>query len=276
MTERDVGSDLGSSVGSDVGSGTASGAGSDVRSGVRLVQELGLNTRADGDRQYGTATVVEGMLVPGTTNLRSSVVTVWVDIVCGHFAVAQLTPRVPVTLELGLDLYREPAGLHQVRLEGRVAKAGRSVVVATVDLADEEDRPIGVAHASFVAAPDTELRFDGDIEMRSGALLDRPFAERAGCVRVAPGTARLPRPPDGGNSAGTLNGGLLSLVAEEAALSATDARGLSHLALRYLRPVRRGPAVARAEIVGEVANIEIHDEGDGDRLAVIATAHLWR
>jgi acyl-coenzyme A thioesterase PaaI-like protein len=65
------------------------------------------------------------------------------------------------------------------------------------------------------------------------------------------------------------------LAAEEAALSLGDAAGLSHLALRYLRPVRTGPAVARAEVVGEVANIEIHDEGDGGKLAVLATAHLW-
>jgi hypothetical protein len=39
--------------------------------------------------------------------------------------------------------------------------------------------------------------------------------------------------------------------------------------------VRTGPAIARAEVLGEVANIEIRDEGDGGKLAVLATAHLW-
>jgi acyl-coenzyme A thioesterase PaaI-like protein len=243
--------------------------------GVRIVHELGLDTWFDGPEQRARATVVEPMLVPGTANLRTSVVALWADIVTGNLAVVELSPRVPVTLELGLDLYREPAGLTDVYAVGRVAKAGRSVVVSTVEFTDVAGEPVGVAHGSFMAAPDETLTFAGDGHVHSGVVLSVPFAQRASCERVPPAAARIPVPPGGGNLVGTLNGGLLALVAEEAALAASDARGLSHLALRYLRPVRLGPALARAEVVGEVANIEIIDEGDGDRLAVLATAHLW-
>jgi acyl-coenzyme A thioesterase PaaI-like protein len=245
-------------------------------SGVRIVHELGFDSWPEGDEYHGLATVTPMMWTPGTQALRTSVLATWADIVCGSLAVVALSPRVPVTLELGLDLYRVPVGLGEVRAIGRVAKAGRSVVVSTTELIDGEGTPVAVAHGSFMMAPGVLDDFE---DLRLGlsdvAPLAVPFAERAGCTRLAPGVARIPLPPGGGNAAGTLNGGLLALAAEEAALSLGDAAGLSHLALRYLRPVRTGPAVARAEVVGEVANIEIHDEGDGGKLAVLATAHLW-
>jgi acyl-coenzyme A thioesterase PaaI-like protein len=249
----------------------------DGTASAHMLLELGLETWDAGEEQHATGPVLDGMLVPGTENLRTSVLAVWADTIAGHQAIRELSPRVPVTLELGLDLYREPAGLHGVRAVGRVAKAGRAVVVVTVEFADVDGAPVGIAHVSFMAAPDSNLVFPGErLEVRTDRRLSVPFAERAGCVRVAPGTVRLPRSPDGGNASDTLNGGLLALAGEEAALSATGATGVSHLALRYLRPVRVGPAIARADVVGEVANIEIRDEGGDDRLAVLATAHVWR
>ncbi len=73
------------------------------------------------------------------------------------------------------------------------------------------------------------------------------------------------------NQSKTLNGGFLGLVAEEAALSADpEGRALESLHLRYLRPVRTGPAVARAEVRDGVGEVEVRD-GATDALAVIAT-----
>jgi acyl-coenzyme A thioesterase PaaI-like protein len=245
-------------------------------SGVTIVHELGFDSWDEGEEHHGVATVTPMMLAPETDVLRTSVLAMWADIVTGKLAVVALSPRVPVTLELGIDLYREPSGLDSVRAVGWVAKAGRSVVVSTTVLTDGHGAPVGVAHGSFMAAPGMVAEWDeSQLESPTGASLSVPFAERAACTREATGVARIPLPPGGGNAVGTLNGGLLALVAEEAALSARSARGLSHLALRYLRPVRTGPAIARAEVLGEVANIEIRDEGDGGKLAVLATAHLW-
>ena len=98
-----------------------------------------------------------------------------------------------------------------------------------------------------------------------------PFAERAGCRRDAPGVAVLPRSPDGLNAAGTVNGGLIALAVEEAALSLTPGASLSSMALRYLRPVRTGPAVARADVHAGLGRVEVRDAGGDDRPAVTAT-----
>ena len=49
--------------------------------------------------------------------------------------------------------------------------------------------------------------------------LTTPPAERLGCERVHPGTAVLPRTDEVLNAAGTINGGLIAVAAEEAALS---------------------------------------------------------
>jgi hypothetical protein len=50
---------------------------------------------------------------------------------------------------------------------------------------------------------------------------------------------------------------------------------LSSLSLRYLRPVRVGPAVASARIESGLGQIEVRDAGFEDRLSVLATARLF-
>jgi acyl-coenzyme A thioesterase PaaI-like protein len=241
-----------------------------------MLLELGLDLWPEDDEQRAVGPVFDAMLLPGTETMRTSVLAVWADTVAGHLVVPRLAPRVPVTLELGVDVYREPVGMHEIHMVGRLAKAGNTVLVATVEFTDRDGGPIAIAHASFMKSPNEALAITTDrLGWRSDTLMPVPFAERAGCTRDEPGVARLPRRADGGNASDTLNGGLIALVAEEAALHATGSHGLSHLMLRYLRPVRVGPAVARAEVVGEVANVEIADEGDGDKLAVLATAHVW-
>ena len=66
-----------------------------------------------------------------------------------------------------------------------------------------------------------------------------------------------------------------TLVVEEAVLSSdADARTIASMTLRYLRPVRAGPAVARAEIQGGLGTIEVNDASTHD-LAVLATIRFF-
>ena len=86
----------------------------------------------------------------------------------------------------------------------------------------------------------------------------------------------MPRTPDGLNATGSINGGLLALAIEEAALSLTPGATLCSLALRYLRSVRNGPAVATADVHHGLGRVEVRDAGDDDRLAAVATTRAAR
>lgn len=60
------------------------------------------------------------------------------------------------------------------------------------------------------------------------------------------------------------------VLAEEALLSCAPGHTLSSLAMRYLQPVRVGPAVASAQVQAGLGRAEVRDQGNGDRLAVVA------
>jgi acyl-coenzyme A thioesterase PaaI-like protein len=247
----------------------------DRRAAGHILSELGFATGRSGDEIHGSAPVVPEMWVPGTTSLRTSILAAWVDLVAGLAAIGVLAPRVPVTLELDVHVYEEAPAGGTVQAVSRLVKAGRSVVVCGVDLTDHDGRPVAIGTASFMAAPDPRLELPRHISLDAMPVprgpLRRPFAERAGCLRREPGVAVLPRSDDGLNASGSVNGGLIALVVEEAALSLTPGATLSSMALRYLRPVRSGPAVATAEVRTGLARVEVRDAGGDDRPAVTAT-----
>lgn len=87
--------------------------------------------------------------------------------------------------------------------------------------------------------------------------------------------AVLSRSEDGLNSANTVNGGLIALAAEEAALSLSPGSTLCSLGIRYLQPVRTGPVVATANQDHGLGLVELRDSGNGDRLAAIATTRAF-
>jgi acyl-coenzyme A thioesterase PaaI-like protein len=212
--------------------------------------------------------------VPGVPSLRTSLLATWVDHVSGLAAIWAIGPRVPVTLELDVHVYGRAPAAGGVHAAARVLKAGRSVVVCGVDITGDDGEPVAIGTASFMAAPDPGLELPPDIftgrPTVAQPLLAVPFAERAGCRREAPGVATLPRADDGLNAAGTVNGGLIALVVEEAALSRTPGATLSSLALRYLRPVRVGPAVATVEVHAGLGRVEVRDAGGDGRPAATA------
>jgi acyl-coenzyme A thioesterase PaaI-like protein len=245
-----------------------------------IMRELGFAVTAVGDEMHGSARVVPQMWVPGTEAVRTSIIATWADVVAGHLAIGLFTPGVPVTLDLDVHLYRPAVGCDQMQLIGRVDKAGRSVSVLSIDVADGDGQPLGFAQATFMAAPNPSLRMPTVV--RDDALLREheptlrvPFAERAGCERGAPGVATTPMRPDGLNASGTLNGGLLALVIEEAALSLTPDTTLASMTMRYAQPVRVGPAVARAEERDGLGRVVVRDAGREDRLAVLATTRTF-
>jgi acyl-coenzyme A thioesterase PaaI-like protein len=243
-----------------------------------LLQELGFAVRQDGEVLRGTASVTPYMHVPGTDCLRASILASWADMLCGLLSMRAFTGRVSVTLELDVHLYRPAPGSGTVTAVARQVKAGRSVFVGEVEFADARGEAFGFSAASFMAAPDTTLRpprlSSLDISP-SDVRLSMPLADRADCKRQAPGVAVLHKSEDGLNGAKTVHGGLIALAAEEAVLSLAAGTSLSSLALRYLQPVRVGPAVATACVRDGLGRVELRDSGSGERLAVTATTRAF-
>ncbi|CAO5249228.1 PaaI family thioesterase [Frankia sp. AgKG'84/4] len=243
------------------------------------IADLGITVREQGSEMHGTLPAVPRLAVPGTSWLRASALATLADIQLGLLVVREIAPRIPVTLSLEVHLFEEIAVGGTIHGVGRVVKAGRSVLALAVEFHDEADRPVGSGHCLFMASPDPSLRIPTgrwalDRLSTVEGSLSVPVAQRFGCQRLEPGVASLPCTSEVRNSARTLNGGLIPLVVEEAVLSMTPGATLASLSLEYLRPVRQGPALARARLRGDVGTVEVHDAGS-DVLAVIATTRAF-
>jgi acyl-coenzyme A thioesterase PaaI-like protein len=239
-----------------------------------LIAEIGMLAELVGDEIRGRAPVVPEMLVPGTDCLRMSLLAAWADTLIGFQSIAAVAPRVPVTLDLSVDLHRLPRGVNEVTTRTRVLKAGSSMVTAELDF-QADGEPIGLAMAAFTVGPHVSRTLppvDTLVTYYSSAvsLLEQPYAERAGCIRTAPGVAELAMAPDKVNAAGTMNGGLIALAVEEAALSTAPDAALRSLTMRYLRSGRIGPFVATAERTGDLARIDVRDAGNDNRVVIAA------
>jgi acyl-coenzyme A thioesterase PaaI-like protein len=249
----------------------------DQASRRHVLQDLGWSvTRTASGEMRGEALLTPEMHVPGTGHLRTSILAAWADVIAGYLAVDTIGPRVPVTLELDVHLYEPPPGAGLLTGLARIVKSGRSVFVAGVDFSTEADGPIGFATASFMPAPDATLTITIPTGADQGFLaggtrLSVPYAERAGCARTAPGEATISHSDETLNASNTLNGGLIALAVEEASLSLSPGSVLVSLDLRYLQPVRVGPAVADADVRDGLGRVEVRDTGNDDRLCVVAT-----
>lgn len=243
-----------------------------------ILSELGFAvTTGDGGLE-GAATITPEMHAPGTSSLRASVLAVWTDVLCGLLAASEMGGRVPVTLELDIHLYRPAPSAGPVQARGTTVKNGRTVFAASADFSDGDGDVFAFGSASFMAAPDPAVRLPEGFRVdmpRSGRTLSVPLADRARCERVSPGVAVLARSEDGLNSSNTVNGGLIALTVEEAALSLSPGRTLCVLDVRYLQPVRVGPAVATARTRAGLSRVEVRDRGTHDRLAAVATTRTF-
>src|SRR3954471_23817936 len=101
-----------------------------------------------GDALHGRVEVTPEMFVPGTSCLRTSILAAFTDLLAGLLSGRAIGPRVPVTLDLALDLYRPAVGVTQIEGIGHPVKAGRSVFVAGVEFV-ADGQPLATATASF-------------------------------------------------------------------------------------------------------------------------------
>src|SRR3546814_4848710 len=84
----------------------------DQRASTHVLGDLGFVVVRGGPHELvGDAAVVPEMHVPGTDVLRTSILSLWADVLTGLLAADQVGPRVPVTLQLDPDLYAPPGGV---------------------------------------------------------------------------------------------------------------------------------------------------------------------
>ncbi|MEM7324072.1 MAG: hypothetical protein AAF531_13370, partial [Actinomycetota bacterium] len=124
-------------------------------------------------------------------------------------------------------------------------------------------------HTGRPAAADGTWR-----RMGEGDLLDRPIEEACGIRVVDPATgmAEVDRAPFVANSIGTLQGGVVALLADvsAAAVVGPNARTID-LQFRFLAQTGAGPARASAEVIrtdvdGTVVGVEVIDAADDTRV----------
>jgi acyl-coenzyme A thioesterase PaaI-like protein len=126
-----------------------------------------------------------------------------------------------------------------------------------------------------MASPDLAHQWeDGFSRMSLDGRLAMPLAERLQLRSSTPGIVELPHLPDGLNASGAIQGGLVAVAVEEAALSVGGPRAaVGMLNLRYLRPFSVGPARATATRHGPLVVVELEDVGAG-KLGAVATVRL--
>ena len=248
---------------------------------AHVLSALGFDITATEGGRRGIAEISPHMHAPGSRAVRTSILATWVDVAAGHLALDTIVPKVPVTLSLDVHVVDPWREVRAVQADATVVKQGRTVLVVRVDIIDEQRRPVAVGSATMMASPMPGLTFDPerahkDAPHNPNVRLEMPFTEHVSCVREERGVASVPLRANAVNASHTLQGGLIGLAAEEAALSLFDDAdaAVSSMVLRYLRPVRVGPAVGTAVRMGSFCDVTVRDAGDADRVALTATIGL--
>ena len=179
----------------------------------------------------GHGEVVPETCIPGTDVLRTSVIVTWADVVTGSVAGSMITERIPLTLDLEVQV-QEPARLGDpMVIEAAPLKAGRTVAVAEARVRSEDTgAPIAYAIATFFASPNPAHVFaDGfpDLGDMPVGRLPEPLADRAGITIVEPGVAEVPHRGKNLNASNAIQGGIVSLAAEESSGRFTATRSSS-------------------------------------------------
>jgi acyl-coenzyme A thioesterase PaaI-like protein len=239
-----------------------------------VVTELGLRVTERDDRTLGRARIFPELCAPGTTAVRTSVLAIWADIVTGLTAAAAC-PRIPVTSDLQVQVYRPATVGMDLVVEATTVKLGRTRSVFDARFVDADTgTAIADAYLSFVESADPAHVSDDLARGRVPAvrnLLAIDLADRVSRRVVAPGTVEIPRSSDALNLIGAIQGGVVALGAEEAALSLASQPEIAvSMVIHYLRPFAVGQARCVAEGAGKAFVVRMTDDQTG-KLGAVAT-----
>jgi acyl-coenzyme A thioesterase PaaI-like protein len=231
-----------------------------------LMSELGIEVVIESEVARGRALITPLLCAPGTQVVRAGMLANWTDMLAGSLAATTVAPKLVVTADLTVRLIGDGSHTNAIVASAHALKRGQAtIVLETRFWADDADEDlVAVAHAMFVTSPrpaDAAVVDLCDLDRPSSVPLSSPVAERAGLRHVSPGVVELEHRPDVLNISGAMQGGLVALLAEEAALSASpDATWATSLEVRFLRAFREGPARAVAtRLSQDLYQVEVMD-----------------
>ena len=186
-------------------------------------------------------------------------------------------PSVLATLDIVVNIVAQPT-TELLIIEGSIIKKGRNVVASEVDFFDSQTKAlVARSYLTFMASPrPQDVAPPVASSMRTTSSMPTPFPEHVGAHIVRPGVAQIEHSSFVQQAAGTLQGGIISLLGEMATESLAGAPVVD-LDIRYLSAVRVGPGQAIATPLGpDLYRVEVRDLGSENRLAAVITARVAR
>lgn len=220
--------------------------------------------------------LVPALFVDG--RLRLGTLATLVDFASGSLAVRSVAPDWTATFDMAIHRTGEAEPGPRAEAVTRLVRAGKNTVVSETTVL-EAGRPLAYAEVTFSRLPrreDTPKPRPEEL-VRDLGLGEEPLDDAIGAIigfqREGPGTISVPLTPFVRNSFGSLQGGVVAMTLEEAAMSLAGG-GVSFLHLYYLAAAKVGPYVGRATTLSAApaggsitGRAELVDEGRGRLLA---------
>jgi acyl-coenzyme A thioesterase PaaI-like protein len=255
----------------------------------------------------GVTPVQPGVLA-SDGSMRASAIAMTVDVAAAAVAIVAAAPDWSATADLAYWGVR-PVRTGPLVCDAHLVRAGSGSIVVEVDVTDAQGddalahpaghTPAGRARLTFSRIPGSasaaSARLDrtGDPTPRRGihrpdTAMDDPLFERCGIavVDAAAGVVQCAKADYIRNSFGTINGGVIGVIAEAAAeLAARHATGeplvARDLHVHYLAQTKVGPArtscrVLRTAPGHALVEVRIVDAGNAGTVLALATVGLGR
>ena len=208
--------------------------------------------------------------------VHAGLVITMIDAICGGLAAVTAAPGWIATADLTFHAVR-PLVAKEIAGEARVKRAGRTTIVLTTEVHNENAETLAVATATFSVLPrrDSNPLLESpqnNAERREAFLggrreLTKPVYDLCGFERRSDGAVEVAATEYIRNSLGGIQGGILGSLADAATVSAlgddfeTVDMQLTYLALAKAGPIRATPSVVERHADAGTVAVELRDVG---------------
>lgn len=229
-----------------------------------LLRDLAFATDASDPTALSTTLAI----TPGLCDdrgIRLGVLATLVDVGGAGIALRSIAPDWIATADLQTHVIR-PVTDGAITLVCRPLRIGARRVVIDAELRDAHGPVCGTGRMAFARIPGSATKASltevteprpASRTMAGGSPIVEPIVDQCGMTTVGPGQIRFEKSPYIENSFGTVNGGVLALAAEAAAVSAAGGGHAQDLHIHYLEQIGDGPVGVTAEVVRHGADAHL-------------------